>query len=282
MTDNTDTNTALDPKQQAKAELQTLLDNLQAGLAENDKAYAKVINDIESATQDLVDKIAQGTADPIRLHNRIDELQRKKSRLEAAGKELRDQIPAVKQAIYNAEQAEFQAHIAEISAPATQILDEIVLTIEKLYYLVCDYSAAELAVNIAWPQMDNWRGLHTKVVPIFDIKNRCDIWLGKPGFGASYGRDYIAGLGVKDWGKRKQYFSRLMDETRENTRTALDEKTLEAHRQKMYELSLTSLGIDPSELKREPEIQKSTLIPTPIMGESIQSLKKIVLKDDYA
>lgn len=282
MTDNTETNKALDPKQQAKAELQTLLDNLQAGLAENDKATAKVITDIDSATHDLVDKIAQGNADPIRLHNRIDELQRRKARLEAAGKELRDQIPAVKQAIYNAEQVEFQAYIAEISAPATKILDEMILTIDKLYCLACDYTAAELAVNIAWPQMDNWRGLHTKVIPIFDIKNRCDIWLGRPGFGASYGREYITGLGVKDWGKRKQYFNRLMDETRENTRAALDEKTLEAHRQKMYELSLTSLGIDPIDLQKDAEVHKSTLIPMPVMGESIKSMKKIVIKDNYA
>lgn len=252
------------------------LNNLVSALRDTCKAITKTDAELEVAHKDLIEKVTNGEVDPVKLHNKINDLQGKKARLEATQREIEIQIPVVRETIYKAEQADYQSRIAHISQPANEVLDELIRTIEKLYLLACDYEAAELAVNIAWPPMDNWRGLHTKVMPVQSIRTQCDVWLGRPGFGNSIIKaGYTERLHVMDFVARRNYFNKRIDDTKKNTKAALDEKTLDEHRNKMREWSMLSLGIDPAEVNREPATPVSPRYPAVTTGEAIKPVKGI-------
>lgn len=187
------------------SDIQTItekLGNLKIARAEAQGKILSLQTEIEAKKAELGEQMVSGKT--VKMTD-LDALNENKTRQELVLSAIDVQLGKVERELEKAKDDEYRAELEALRDEGKRQLVEIVKTIEILFKLSAQFVGFERKANRKLQNQFGRGGLSSMGVPVADIVNKTDIWLGRASIGNRQMMDLMNEAGIMGYIDRRKY-----------------------------------------------------------------------------
>lgn len=178
------------------------LDNLQIAKSEAQTKILSLQTEIDVKKAELGEQMVAGKAVAM---TDLDALNENKTRQELVLSAIDVQLAKVARELEKAKEAEYQAELEALRDEGKRQLADMVKTIEALYKMSATFQGFERKANRKLANEFGRGGLTSMGVPVQDVFNKTDAWLGRATIGNKKMMDLMNEAGIMDHIERRKF-----------------------------------------------------------------------------
>lgn len=178
------------------------LENLQVAKSEAQEKILSIQTEIDAKKAELGEQMVSGKT--VKM-TELDALNENKTRQELVISAIDTQIVKVTRELEKAKDDEYRAELEALRDEGKKQLLDMVKTIETLFKMSTEFVGFERKANRKLQNQFGRGGLSSMGIPIADIVNKTDLWLGRASIGNRQMMDMLNEAGVMGHIERRKY-----------------------------------------------------------------------------